>query len=369
MPGDDTVPSYFSRTHLTRRNKLWYLLVAVVIVGLGNVHYALGAVLAAAWLGPMASDWLASRRSSWVVYMLRNEHAEVIYVGQTDDTMRRMCQHTDGIEHVWWQEITCYTIWRHCWSKRQSKRIERRLVGVINRSADKKWCDKLRNEQYGNDHQRRSRNLGISTWKPIYLLASALWDCRSFTRPAEFTRSIPRRPEPHGPGGDDDLWADEDDWSSGSGWTEATYERRQDNQHGPVATLLALPPASCHTEEPVTPRHSHTQTPTGSVARDSTSHPPRRDTQPKASPDGATIRAAHQRQQAATITQLPADLVAHLKPEEVDALPTLGVEDIKKLRATLRQRKSRTQRAAAADQSPTFRARPRINGWGQGEGG
>lgn len=377
MPGPRTITHDHQRTHITPANAAWHLAAAVTATGLAAIAHPLATIaFCALFLWPLASDTLARRYSPHVVYILRDADHTAIYVGQTDDTMRRMYQHTDGMEHVWWRDIHGYTIWRHCWTDRQSRRIERRLVGVINSCAQPSTglgmgsiSEKLRNEVYGEDHQKRSRSLSIAVWKPVYLLASALQDSRAFHRPCTLSRSIPQRPN-RGPSPDDfdlhDGPADSCD-RTGDEPITATYERRNAGQSPAAIAVHSLPPVSCHNDEPVTARHSRAD-PFRGLADDRLSHPRRRDTSQTASSTADTIRDAHRRQQQATITALPDDLAAYLTDEEAEALEGMDADGVKTLRDRLRQRKSRANRAAAADRSPTYTARPRPRSGG-GEGG
>ena len=371
MPGRNTVPPTHARTHITPRNAVWLLSLAAASMALLTLtHPAFTVAFCAVVLAPIVSDLGAARLSPWVVYVLRDRDGHAIYVGQTDDPMRRMYQHTDGVEHSWWRDIEGFTIWQHCWTLRQSERVEQRLVGVINRCSDKDWCDKLRNEQFGEDHRKTSRALPIMVWRPVYMLSSWMVDSRSFTRPAAYFRSIPQRPNRQ----HDDDYADHfDGFDNAAGpseehRTEATYERPSNGRQRMGLEPLALPPASCHTDDPVTACHSRNKG-RSPLAGDTPSQDPGRDTQQTPGATGATIRDAHRRQQAATVGALPDDLAAHLTREEADALADLSPDELKVLRDRLRQRKSRANRAAAADRSPTYTARTRqASGGGAGEG-
>jgi len=354
--------SITSRTAITVRNALLISLAGALIACTLAVHPLLTLALGSLFLGPLLSDWLASRFSTHVVYMLRNDRHDVIYVGQTDDTARRMYQHTDGTEHTWWRDIYGYTVWRHCWSDRQSRRIERRLVGVVNRASEKNWCDKLLNEQYGEDHQKQARALTIRTWYLPYLLSSHMVDSRSYHSPCVASISIPSRPAADETDDEPDYadqWAD--DTSDREPVYEATYERRPPSASDTV-TAPALPPVSCHTQGCDTHCHT-TRSPEGGTTSDDsvTSHPGRHS---HGGPDGASVRDAHRRQQAAVVADIPADLAAYLTGDEAGTITDLDADQLKKLKATLRQRKSRANRAAAAETGPTMTSRTRRPGGG-----
>ena len=198
MPGDHTVPvpPDHARTAFPVSGALLIGLYVFAVAGIALTKPATALVLCVLFLWPIASDRLASWFSPHVVYMLYSGQ-RVIYVGETDDVMRRMYQHTDGVEHTWWRDIDGYTIARHCWSDRQAKRIERRLITVINRCAEKQWCDKLLNEIWGNTHTKWTVRLTLWWWKAWYLYASHCADCRAFHDPQRelFHRSIPPRPD------------------------------------------------------------------------------------------------------------------------------------------------------------------------------
>lgn len=371
MPSANNVPSAQLRTHITIANALWVCTLPLATLALATLYPVAGLAFGALMLAQIASDMLARRYSPHVVYILRDENGEAIYVGQTDDVMRRMYQHTDGVEHSWWRDIHGYNIWRHCWNDRHARRVERRLIGVVNRCSTKAWCSRLRNEQFGEDHKRASRKLSILAWVPVYLLSNWMADSRTFTSPVAFSRSIPARPSstPDDDYSDTFDGFDEQPDQSDSGWEEATYERPSTERQRMGLEPLALPPVSGHTDDPVTARHSRSD-PFRGLASDTPSQAPRCDTR-QAGATGATIRDAHRRQQAATLTQLPDDLAALLTPEEAEALDAMGADDLKTLHARLRKRKSRAGQTAAADRSPTYTARTRKaqgGGAGGGEG-
>lgn len=197
MPGTNTVPPPLdARTAIHPSGALLIGLYAFAVVGLALAKPLTALIMCALFLWPIASDRLASWFSPHVVYMLYSG-TRVIYVGQTDDVLRRMYQHTDGAEHTWWRDINGYNVARHCWSDRQARRIERRMITVINQCAERQWCDKLLNEIWGNTHTKWTVRLTLWWWKTWYLYASWCADCRAFHDPLRdvYTRSIPPRPD------------------------------------------------------------------------------------------------------------------------------------------------------------------------------
>lgn len=358
--------SVTNRTAITVRNALLICTTGALIALTLAVHPVLTLAAGGLFLWPILSDRLASRYSTHVVYMLRNDRHDVIYVGQTDDVARRMYQHTDGTEHTWWRDIYGYTIWRHCWTDRHSRRIERRLIGVINRAANKNWCDKLLNEQFGEDHRKQARALPIRTWYLPYLASSFMVDSRSYHSPCVASISIPSRPDAAEPDDEpdyDNRWVD--DLPDPDVVHEATYERRQPPAPDAV-TALALPPVSCHTQGCDTHCHTTRSPEGGTTTDDSTTSQPGRHSH--GGPDGASIRDAHRRQQAAVVADIPADLTVYLTDNEARTVNDLTADQLKKLKATLRQRKSRANRTAAAETGPTMTSRTRpAPGGGVGE--
>jgi len=207
MPGAHTVPvpPDNARTAFPVSGALLLGLTGFAVVGIALARPVTALVLCVLFLWPIMSDRLASWFSPHVVYMLYSGQ-RVVYVGETDDVMRRMYQHTDGVEHTWWRDVDGYTIARHCWSDRQAKRIERRMITVINRCAEKQWCDKLLNEIWGNTHTKWTVRLSLWWWKAWYLYASFCADCRAFHDPQRelYYRSIPPRPDRPNPVGRND---------------------------------------------------------------------------------------------------------------------------------------------------------------------
>lgn len=196
---------------------------------------------------PVASDFFAGLFSDHVVYMLYKDD-EVIYVGETDDVYRRMYQHTDGIEHTWWRDIHGYNIARHCWSDRQSKRIERRLIAVVNRCAEKSWCGKLRNEIWDDAHTELATRLTLWWWKFWYLYASHIADCRLFhtTNRTFYCRSIPAKPRSDSDPEDQERWRGGEPRAEPR--AEATYQRQERSTANHGVTILALPPVSSYAD-------------------------------------------------------------------------------------------------------------------------
>lgn len=335
---------------------------AAALGALATIHPALTALACAPVLWVLLSDLAARHLSPHVVYQLHDDDHRVLYVGETNDVIRRMLEHTDGTEHDWYADIYGYTIARHCWSDRQAKRIERRRITVLNNCAEHAWCDRLRNEIYDDNHRRTGAILTVWTWKPLYLATSMVFDSCTFHTPCGLTRPIPQRPEP-----DDDL--DVDEWAEADGPAvhephTATYERHQRTSHAPV-TPLALPPVSCHSE-PVTSPRDTTRPPTGdghypSGVTDS------RDSRQEAT-IGAQVRDAHQRRQGTLTDPFSPDLACHLTADERDRIPLLDDEERTLLAARLRQRKSRANRRNGNATKPTAARRPDSGDAGSSNG-
>ena len=71
-------------------------------------------------------------RSTHVVYFLTDTGGRVLYVGSTNDWARRLAEHTNPDEPAEWRTtINDMVRVRHCRSRRQARRIERRMIGAV----------------------------------------------------------------------------------------------------------------------------------------------------------------------------------------------------------------------------------------------
>lgn len=215
---------------------LWLTLVGAAWGATTASWWPLGLLLLLL-LVPLAADFVWARFFPWVVYQLHDDQHQVIYVGQTNNVARRMREHVDGIEHEWWRDVYGYTIVRHCASERQSERIERRRIAVLNRCADKAYCDLLRNEQHAERHRQPGVVATLWWWKWMYLFGSLVFDSCTFHAPAEFTIRVPRRRVDE----EDEWWVGPEPAVNDEPIT-AFYPRSESPQSGSL-TMLALPPA------------------------------------------------------------------------------------------------------------------------------
>lgn len=96
----------------------------------------------------LVDQWAALRlfRSPHVVYFLVDRKGVVLYVGRTEDAMRRFFEHVDDDEPGEWRKtIYDIVIVRHCRSFRQSARIERRMIRALMDGSRVRMCPPLNN--------------------------------------------------------------------------------------------------------------------------------------------------------------------------------------------------------------------------------
>jgi predicted GIY-YIG superfamily endonuclease len=101
----------------------------------------------------LASQWLArdALRSSHVVYFLVGDSPDrvagtVLYVGSTNNYRRRLAEHcADDEPAEWRRRIRGIVVVRYCWSSRQARRVERRMIRAIQDGARWRMCAPLNN--------------------------------------------------------------------------------------------------------------------------------------------------------------------------------------------------------------------------------
>lgn len=138
------------------------------------------------WLGSQ----LAARHlfhSPHVVYFLVGRDGRVLYIGSTDDIDRRYDEHTEpdeqGLE-PWRRHIVAVSVVRHCWSQRQARRVERRMIRALIVAAGWRLCPRVKNEVYSGKPSAFAR-----PWR-------ALWAACYWANGVAFPLTCWHRPNP-----------------------------------------------------------------------------------------------------------------------------------------------------------------------------
>lgn len=122
-------------------------------------------------------------RSTHVVYFLvgvsdRGRDGTVLYVGSTNDVARRFAEHTSHDEPAEWRtRIHDIVRVRHCRSRRQARRIERRMIGAVVDGGRWRMCPPVHNVLLAG----RSPVPSVSrlVWLVVYRFHGSLWPaCR-----------------------------------------------------------------------------------------------------------------------------------------------------------------------------------------------
>jgi predicted GIY-YIG superfamily endonuclease len=196
-----------------------------------------------------------------VVYRLVNDGGRTLYVGSTDDVVRRLNEHTDGNGEPWRRDIHAMRIHRSVASEAQARRIERRLIRCMTYAVGREWCRPLRNEVWAQPPANPLAKLVTWAWMWLYVAQSFVFaDCGWAGEPHTFGTWILAE---HRPGADAEDWPDATEahhsTTHGDDPLTATYERDASTPGRHAFTPIALPPVRDVTrdENPLRSRGSH----------------------------------------------------------------------------------------------------------------
>lgn len=281
---------------------MWRGIIAVCVVefGLGMMfvlggpaHRVVVSVIVIPVLLSMLHD-LACRHWSRAhhVYRLVADDSATLYVGSTNDFLRRLNEHTDGSGEPWRRRIHAMRIHRSAATERQARRIERRLIRCMTYAVDREWAIPLHNETWIRPASNPLQRLSTWAWTWIYVAQAFVFSNCGWTHPPHIEGTwIIAEHRPHVDGED---WADVSE-PEPVGFDDepltATYQRDADHGQRHAFTLIALGPVRDVTrdENPLRSRGStHGESGTGRDAsrEQVTGHDQHHDGQPER---GATM--------------------------------------------------------------------------------
>lgn len=240
-------------------------------------------------LSSMAHDLFCRHvvRHPHVAYRLVSDDGRTLYVGSTNDVIRRLNEHTDGNGDPWRRQIHAMRLHRHAVSEAQARRIERRLIRCMTYAVGREWCRPLHNEVWTQPSSNPLTKLSTWAWTWLYVAQSFVFaDCGWAGEPHTYGTWILAE---HRPGIDDDDWPIDHEPPPAdravSDPLTATYERDAAEWFRHAFTPIAIGPVRDVTrdEDPLRSRGSSTRNPT--TGRDASRDPA---TDPHARPDHDT---------------------------------------------------------------------------------
>lgn len=222
-----------------------FVLGMVCVFG-GALHRFAVAVVAVAVLSTMAHDLFCRHvvRRQHFVYRLVNDAGRTLYVGSTNDVIRRLNEHTDGNGDPWRRQIHAMRLHRNAISESQARRIERRLIRCMTYAVGREWCRPLHNEVWTQPPSNPIAKLSTWAWTWLYVAQSFVFaDCGWAGEPHTYGTWIVAE---HRPGIDDEDWPVDHDTPPDDHPAEdpltATYERDAAAWERHAYTPIALPP-------------------------------------------------------------------------------------------------------------------------------
>lgn len=140
----------------------------------------LGAIPAGLWAVSWVEEWVSRKliRSSWVVYMLRTNTGQVLYVGETNDVYGRALRHPTETQDAWRRDIRTSKVVRYCRNDKQAKRCEARRIRALVKASEKAFGPPLNNDVWAKPSSDHTRNAAAFVWSKLYRVQSIIWaDC------------------------------------------------------------------------------------------------------------------------------------------------------------------------------------------------
>lgn len=215
--------------------------LTVLILGAITVH-----------LAHVAHDFLCAALTTWTVYGLFNKNGDLIYVGSTNNTDRRVIEHIEDDSEPWKRQVVSCVVLRSCATEKQARRVEERRIKAMVVAVEKNKVVVIHNDLHTRPADTTRARAWRWTWMHAYraeswLIPQIRWIANDDT--------VPIRPadEPDDP----DFWdrepepVDPDEAPPRvrrQPRTEATYLRTAATHPGgsmwepSFVPLLALPP-------------------------------------------------------------------------------------------------------------------------------